>query len=154
METRSRNTLVLNSNGPSLAAHPGEVLQEELKSRGLLQNAFATRIGMQPSHLSALIHGKRNVTPAIAKKLERELGIPAQVWMNLQNLYRLGGTGTSHLVAGYHIPTENNSNRQYSHYLNSREADEQPLTTVTLTIPVSDMQILKTLASRLGWTIV
>lgn len=152
METKNRNTLVLNSSGPSLAVHPGEVLQEELKSRGLLQNAFATRIGMQPSHLSALIHGKRNVTPAIAKKLERELGIAAQVWMNLQNLYRLGGTGTSHLVAGYHIPTEIDSKRQYSHYLNSREADEQNLTAVTLSIPDSDLQILQALASRFGWT--
>lgn len=154
METRNSNTMILNSNGPSLAVHPGEVLQEELKCRGLLQNAFAIRIGMQPSHLSALIHGKRNVTPAIAKKLERELGITAQVWMNLQNLYRLGGTGTSHLVDGYHIPIGIDSNRQYSHYLNSCESGEKRHTSVTLTLPASDLQILQALASRLGWTIV
>ena len=154
MDTRNSKTMVLNNNGPSLSVHPGEVLQEELKSRGLLQNAFASRIGMQPSHLSAIIHGKRNITAAIAKKLERELGIAAHVWMNLQNLYRLGGTGTSHLVAGYSATTPGDSNRRYTHYLSCREPAEENQTSVTITLPASDLQILQSLSARLGWTLV
>ncbi|MBQ0021722.1 MAG: HigA family addiction module antidote protein [Prevotellaceae bacterium] len=76
-------------NNPSafLATHPGEVLAAELEERGITQKAFAEEIGMRPSHLSELINGKRNVTMAIADKLQEALGIEAQSWMNLQVLF-------------------------------------------------------------------
>ena len=63
-----------------MAIHPGEVLGEELKSRGISQKEFAQSVGMQATHLSALIHGMRNITPALAAKLETGLpGITAYV---------------------------------------------------------------------------
>lgn len=76
-------------NNPSafIATHPGEVLAAELEERGITQKAFAEEIGMRPSHLSELINGKRNVTMAIADKLQEALGIDAQSWMNLQVQY-------------------------------------------------------------------
>ena len=146
------NKMVLNEKGPSLAIHPGEVLQEELKSRGLLQNAFASRIGMQPSHLSALIHGKRNVTPAIARKLQEELGIPATTWLNLQNLYNLKGIRTSELVHGYTLPQ---ASREWSeaHYLHDYSTEKNAQTTVCLSLPDSDYSLLLSLASRMGWQV-
>ena len=55
----------------------------------MLQKDFARSIGMQPSHLSSLIHGTRSITPAIAAKLEKGLGISATFWINLQNNYNL-----------------------------------------------------------------
>lgn len=70
-----------------MATHPGEVLSAELEERGITQKAFAQQIGMRPSHLSELINGKRNVTMAIADKLQEALGIDAQSWMNLQVQY-------------------------------------------------------------------
>ena len=70
-----------------MATHPGEVLAAELEERGITQKAFAKQIGMRPSHLSELINGKRNVTMAIADKLQEALGIDAQSWMNLQIQY-------------------------------------------------------------------
>lgn len=76
-------------NNPSafMATHPGEVLAAELEERGISQKSFAEQIGMRPSHLSELINGKRNVTMAIADKLQEALGIDAQSWMNLQIQY-------------------------------------------------------------------
>lgn len=76
-------------NNPSafIATHPGEVLAAELEERGITQKSFAEEIGMRPSHLSELINGKRNVTMAIADKLQEALGIDAQSWMNLQVQY-------------------------------------------------------------------
>lgn len=76
-------------NNPSafMATHPGEVLAAELEERGISQKSFAEQIGMRPSHLSELINGKRNVTMAIADKLQKALGIDAQSWMNLQIQY-------------------------------------------------------------------
>lgn len=146
------NKMVLNEKGPSLAIHPGEVLQEELKSRGLLQNAFASRIGMQPSHLSALIHGRRNVTPAIARKLEEELGIPATTWLNLQNLYNLKGFRNSGLVHGYSLQP---ANREWpeAHYLHDSSTEKDTQTTVCLSLPDSDYSLLLSLASRMGWQV-
>ena len=72
---------------PAIATHPGSVLKKELKARGIKQKDFAKAIGMPAPNLSELIKGKRNVTEAIAIKLEEALGIPFQNWMNLQNRY-------------------------------------------------------------------
>lgn len=77
----------LNEAIPFKATHPGEVLSDELKARGLKQKDFAGRIGMSPAHLNELIKGKRNVTLDIAVRLEKELGIPYGTWMSLQNNY-------------------------------------------------------------------
>lgn len=80
---------MVTRNNPSafMATHPGEVLAAELEERDITQKAFAKQIGMRPSHLSELINGKRNVTMAIADKLQEALGIDAQSWMNLQIQY-------------------------------------------------------------------
>ena len=73
---------------PAAATHPGSILKRELKARGLKQKDFSKEIGMPAPNLSELINGKRNVTVAIAMKLEAALGIPYQNWMNLQNRYQ------------------------------------------------------------------
>lgn len=72
---------------PAIATHPGNILKKELKARGIKQKDFANTIGMPAPNLSELIKGKRNITEAIAIKLEEALGIPFQNWMNLQNRY-------------------------------------------------------------------
>lgn len=72
---------------PAVATHPGSVLKKELKARGIMQKDFAKIIGMPAPNLNELIKGKRNITEAIAMKLEESLGIPFQNWMNLQNRY-------------------------------------------------------------------
>ena len=77
----------VNSIIPMKGTHPGTILKKELMARGIKQKDFAVAIGMPASNLSELIKGKRNVTEGIALKLEKELGIPFQNWMNLQNRY-------------------------------------------------------------------
>ncbi len=72
---------------PFKATHPGEILREELLERGIKQKDFAEQIGMQPTHLNAFIKGKRNMNEELAIKLEKHLGIPYNVWMNLHNSY-------------------------------------------------------------------
>lgn len=44
-------------------------------------------IGMRTSHLNEIIKGKRNITIAIADRLEEALGIPSISWVNLQTQY-------------------------------------------------------------------
>lgn len=81
MATNTKNII------PAVATHPGTVLKKELKARGIKQKDFAASIGMLAPNLSELITGKRNITEAIAIKLQEALGIPYQNWMNLQNRY-------------------------------------------------------------------
>ncbi|MCD8310364.1 MAG: HigA family addiction module antitoxin [Prevotellaceae bacterium] len=69
------------------AVHPGEILREELRERGISQKDFASMIGMQRSHLNELIKGTRNMTMATAEKLEEALGISSVTWMNLRAQY-------------------------------------------------------------------
>lgn len=72
---------------PFIAVAPGATLKEELVARSIKQKDFAMAIGMQATHLSELIKGKRDITPQIADALERELGIKAKFWIKLQAEY-------------------------------------------------------------------
>lgn len=81
METKNENIQVC------MAVPAGFTLAQELKSRQISQREFAKTIEMQATHLNEIIKGKRNMTPAIALKLENALGIKASFWMNLQSQY-------------------------------------------------------------------
>lgn len=81
METRNNRPV------PARAVHPGEHLREELRERGIKQIDFAHEIGMQPSHLSEFLQGKRQMNEELAMKLERSLGIPFHFWMHLHDDY-------------------------------------------------------------------
>lgn len=74
-----------NITTPARTVHPGEILREELRERGIRQKDFANQIGVQASHLSEFIRGKRNLNDDLAMKLERSLGIPFKVWMELHH---------------------------------------------------------------------
>ena len=65
--------------------HPGEMLLEEfLKPLGLTQSELAERIGVSYPRVNELVHGKRDMTPDTALRLERFFGVEAQFWLNLQ----------------------------------------------------------------------
>ncbi len=65
--------------------HPGEMLIEEfLKPLGLTQTELADRLGVSYPRVNELVHGKRDMTPDTALRLERLLGVEAQFWLNLQ----------------------------------------------------------------------
>lgn len=153
MATNNNDPLVLNDAAPFYAVHPGSVLQEELKARGITQKAFAKRIGMEPSHLSALIHGVRNVTVALAAKLEDGLGIPASQWLNLQNNYnldkqRMAARRLSSLVDGYKrtpAPTMTLAQPESPQYGLAKS--------FRLQLPSADVMWFKSMADRMGWAL-
>lgn len=69
------------------ATHPGEILKDEIKERGIKQKEFASLIGMSPSHFNEIIKGSRNISIEIAEKLEQVLGISGEFWLNAQAGY-------------------------------------------------------------------
>jgi addiction module HigA family antidote len=88
-----KNYEVIGKNGKvietDVTLHPGEVLADELEARKILKRDFATLLGLQPSHLSDLLKGKRHVSARLALKLEEHLKINASFWLRLQMAYDL-----------------------------------------------------------------
>ncbi|HWZ23474.1 MAG TPA: HigA family addiction module antitoxin [Cytophagaceae bacterium] len=76
------NNVVLKEN-----FHPGEFIKDELEARGLKQKDLCEKMKIAKNVLSELIHGKRNLTPLLALKLETALGTNAEFWMKLQVHY-------------------------------------------------------------------
>lgn len=70
--------------------HPGEILLEDfMKPLGLSQYRVAKAISVPPRRINEIVQGKRAVTAETALRLERYLGWPAQVWLNLQSRYEM-----------------------------------------------------------------
>lgn len=74
---------------PAWAVHPGEILQEEIRERGMTQMAFAEMIDCAYQHLSRVCCGHVRIEAPFAVKLEKALGVSAELWLNLQQAYDL-----------------------------------------------------------------
>ena len=80
----------MNSLGFSYTAiHPGEVLKEEIESRGILQKDFAETISVSYTRLNEILNGKRPITADFALLVEAAFGTPAEHWLNMQARYNL-----------------------------------------------------------------
>jgi transcriptional regulator with XRE-family HTH domain len=53
----------------------GEDFQALLEERGISLREVARRAGVSPGHLSNVLHGQRPLTPNVATRLDRELGV-------------------------------------------------------------------------------
>lgn len=72
---------------PAHATHPGEMLADELEARNLTQQSFANKMGVSQAIISQLLHKKRRVSLEMALRLEQNLDISAEFWLNLQRQY-------------------------------------------------------------------
>lgn len=113
---------------PFEATHPGELIKDELKERGMTQKKLAEETGIKPSVLSETINGKRSISLNVAVALEKVLDIPADMWMNMQTQYDLDSAN---------IAVRDNK----------RE-------TVAVTIPMRDRNLLRELVRKFGWACV
>ena len=110
---------------PYVATHPGEMIKDELKERNMTQKQLSELTGIKPSVLSETINGKRSVSLSVAMALEKALGIPAEIWMNLQTQYDIDSAN---------IEEHNKQNE-----------------TVSVTIPISDLNLLREISRKFGW---
>jgi len=86
------NNQVFNSKGAEIeiqAFHPGEFLLEEIEERGIIKKDFAQALDIFPNNLSLIFAGKRNISAQLAIKIEKQLGVSAEYWYNMQTLYDL-----------------------------------------------------------------
>lgn len=73
---------------PNIAIPPGEHLEEELTIRELTVHTLAELMGVGPETIGEVVCGARPVTTEFAQDLERVLGIPSEIWLNLEANYR------------------------------------------------------------------
>lgn len=66
------------------SVHPGEILREELKARGLTQLACAALMGRSVRVVNRIIKGRQSIIADTALDLERALGVSAGFWVRLQ----------------------------------------------------------------------
>lgn len=72
-----------------LPTHPGDVLKEEIKSRGISQKKFAKLVGVPYTQLNEILNGKRPVSTDFALMMEVALGITPELLINIQNRYNM-----------------------------------------------------------------
>lgn len=66
------------------SVHPGEILREELRARGLTQTACAVTVNRSVRVINQIIKGKKSITADTALDLEYGLGVSAEFWVRLQ----------------------------------------------------------------------
>ena len=119
MATRNENP------APFMAVHPGMMIKPELEERGISQKDFAKMVGIQPSHLSEVLNGKRTLTADLAVKIESAIGLPAKVLLSAQTQCELESAN----------PVKDNKEKE----------------TIAITIPIGDRSLLRELVRRFGW---
>ncbi|MFT7572638.1 MAG: addiction module HigA family antidote [Paracoccaceae bacterium] len=71
------------------AAHPGEVLKDELEELGITPTELARQIDVPANRMSQIISGKRSITGDTALRLGHWFKTDPQFWMNLQAQFEL-----------------------------------------------------------------
>jgi HTH-type transcriptional regulator / antitoxin HigA len=77
---------------PAQVFPPGEYLRDELKERGWTQGDFARILGRPVQVVNEIINGKKRITVETAKAIGLALGTGPELWLNLENSYRLHTT--------------------------------------------------------------
>lgn len=76
--------MVANNIEPFEPTHPGELLKDEIESRGISQKRLAADMGVSYTVLNDIVRGKRPVSTKFALLCEQALNIPTYILLRLQ----------------------------------------------------------------------
>ena len=71
------------------AEPPGVLIKKALVLLDLTPNQLARKLGANPRYVQEILTGDVAVTPEIARGLQAELGPPAELWLELEQQYRI-----------------------------------------------------------------
>ena len=74
---------------PAEVFSPGVFIREELEARGWTQRDLAAVLGRPLQLVNELVNGKKRLTAERAKQLAAAFGTSPELWLNLENAYRL-----------------------------------------------------------------
>jgi HTH-type transcriptional regulator/antitoxin HigA len=78
---------------PAEVFPPGDFIAEELEARGWTQGDLARVLDRPLQAVNAIIRGKKAITPETAVGLGAAFGTSAEIWLNMENSYRLHRAG-------------------------------------------------------------
>lgn len=81
-----------NQFTPDYAVHPGSILREILESRNIKQVDLAQRCDLSEKKVSRIVNEKAPISAQLAMRLERVLGMSADIWNGLMADYQLHQT--------------------------------------------------------------
>ncbi|MBQ7452359.1 MAG: HigA family addiction module antidote protein [Prevotella sp.] len=79
-----RSDMIANNLIPSSPIHPGEILKDEIESRGISQKMLANETGISYTIVNEVMNGKRQLTPEYALLIAKALDIDADDLMRIQ----------------------------------------------------------------------
>jgi addiction module HigA family antidote len=79
----------VNEDMNRTTTHPGDVLKEELETRGISQKKFSEVLRIPYTQLNEILNGKRPVTTDFALMMEAALGINPELLINMQIRYNM-----------------------------------------------------------------
>lgn len=72
-----------------IPVHPGEIIKDELQSRGISQKRFAEVIEVSYTTLNDILNGRRSISTGLALLVEASTGINADMLVNMQTRYNM-----------------------------------------------------------------
>ncbi len=80
---------IANKMMSSMLIHPGEIIKDEIRARGITQRELAEQMGVSYTVFNEILNAKRPVTTEYALLLEAALGTDANIWLGLQADYNM-----------------------------------------------------------------
>ncbi|MBQ3204230.1 MAG: HigA family addiction module antidote protein [Alistipes sp.] len=74
---------------PFIPIHPGEILKEELETRGISQKQLSELMGIPYTMFNEILNCKRPLSTEMALMFEAALGINADMLCNMQSQYNM-----------------------------------------------------------------
>ena len=74
---------------PAEVFPPGDFIKEELEARGWSQADLAVIMGRPVQAINEILAGKKSITTDTARELATAFGVHPQLFLNLDNTYRL-----------------------------------------------------------------
>ena len=71
-----------------IAIPPGKILLDTIKALSISLDELARRMDLPTLLINEIIKGKKEITADTAQRLEKVLGTPAHIWLNLERGYQ------------------------------------------------------------------
>lgn len=82
-----KDNMIANNLTPYMPTHPGEVIKDELETRGITQRQLADVTGISYSVINEVLNKKRPVTIEYALLIGKALDIDAGLFVRMQSDY-------------------------------------------------------------------